>query len=332
MTKSLNKLGRLERIELRDIWNTEDRDFTPWLAEESNLELLAETIGMELELEAQEKNVGPFRADILCKSMDDDSWVLIENQIERTDHRHLGQLLTYAAGLQAVTIVWVASKFTEEHRAALDWLNKITDESFRFFGLEVELWRIDNSIAAPKFNVISKPNNWSKSISQAAQKINESATTETTELQYRYWQQLVDHLQNTGSKLRPQAAKPKNWHDFSIGGRGTKIAATMDTRKNRIGVGLYLQHRNYSKAFFHLLLKDKEDIEDEVGFALDWQEQPHKTTSRIAIYKDANLKDESDWASQHAWFKERIEIFDKVFRNRVRKLDPADWNPEEDAV
>jgi hypothetical protein len=117
MTKPL---GKLESVELRDIWDTEDRDFTPWLAKESNLELLAKTIGMELGLEAQEKDVGPFRADILCKSMDDDPWVLIENQIERTDHRHLGQLLTYAAGLQAVTIVWVASKFTEEHRAALD--------------------------------------------------------------------------------------------------------------------------------------------------------------------------------------------------------------------
>ena len=145
-----DELGRLHRVDLRDIWATEAQDFTPWLAQEENLKVLADTLNMELELEAQEKNVGPFRADILCKNTDDDSWVLIENQMGRTDTIHLGQLLTYAAGLQAVTIVWVAANFTEEHRAALDWLNDITDENFRFFGLEVELWRIGESPAAPK--------------------------------------------------------------------------------------------------------------------------------------------------------------------------------------
>ena len=106
-------LGKLEKVDLREIWQSEGQGFTPWLAEEKNLEMLGEAIGIELELEAQEKDVGPFRADILCKNTEDDSLVLIENQIERTDHKHLGQLLTYAAGLQSVTSVWIASKFTE---------------------------------------------------------------------------------------------------------------------------------------------------------------------------------------------------------------------------
>ncbi len=188
-------LGKLEKVDLRQIWQTEGQDFTPWLAREENLEMLGEVIGMELELEAQEKDVGPFRADILCKNTEDGSLVLIENQIERTDHKHLGQLLTYAAGLQSVTIVWVAAKFTEEHRAALDWLNEITDKKFRFFGLEVELWKIGNSAAAPKFNVISKPNNWSKTVSDAAKEIENQTTSETKKLQYRYWLELVDYLE-----------------------------------------------------------------------------------------------------------------------------------------
>ena len=157
-------LGYLERIDLRKIWATEAEDFTPWLALPDNIKLLADTLGVNLEVEAQEKFVGPFRADILCKDIGTDTWVLVENQLERTDHKHLGQLLTYAAGLQAVTIVWVAANFTDEHRATLDWLNKITDANFRFFGLEVELWRIVDSPAAPKFNVVSKPNNWSRQI------------------------------------------------------------------------------------------------------------------------------------------------------------------------
>src|SRR6267143_5357689 len=168
------QLGRLERIDLRDIWTSEAADFTPWLAQSENLEVLATTLGIEqLELEAQEKLIGPFRADILCKDIGSDQWVLIENQLERTDHLHLGQLLTYAAGLQAVTIVWIAAKFTEEHRATLDWLNKITDDSIRFFGLEVKLWRIGASPAAPSFDIVSKPNNWSQSVKQAARAIGD---------------------------------------------------------------------------------------------------------------------------------------------------------------
>lgn len=104
-----------------------------------NLELLGKAIGLDLELEAREKYVGPFRADILCKDTGSGNWGLVENQLEQTDHSHLGQLLTYAAGLQAVTIVWVAARFTEEHRAILDWLNAVTEESINFFGLAIEL-------------------------------------------------------------------------------------------------------------------------------------------------------------------------------------------------
>lgn len=325
------KLGKLERVELRDVWATEDRDFTPWLAREEHLELLADTIGMELELEAQEKDVGPFRADILCKNMDDGSWVLIENQIERTDHKHLGQLLTYAAGLQAVTIVWVASKFTEEHRATLDWLNKITDENFRFFGLEVELWRIDDSVAAPKFNIISKPNNWSKSITQAAQRISEQATTETKEQQYRYWQNLLDYLQTTGANLRLQKPSPQHWQTFSIGRSYFHIAALLNSREKRIGVELCITHPDHAKAFFNALAKDKDSIEKELGTELDWRELPEKTSSKMIQFKNADPTNESDWPAQQAWFKERLEAFDRVFRQRVRNIMPEQGGNSEAA-
>ena len=161
-------LGRLVRVNLRQVWVSEPADFTPWLAREENLKLLADSVGMDLVLEAEETDVGPFRADILCKNTLDNSWVLIENQLERTDHCHLGQLITYAAGLEAVTIIWVAERFTEEHRAALDWLNERTKEHIDFFGLEVELWRIGDSRIAPKFNIISKPNDWTQQVQNAA--------------------------------------------------------------------------------------------------------------------------------------------------------------------
>ena len=126
-------------------------------------------------MQGVEQQVGAFRADILCRDGVDDSQVLIENQLYKTDHKHLGQLLTYAPGLEATTVIWIASEFVEKHRAALDWLNEITDSKYRFFGLEIELWKIDNSLVAPKFNIVSKPNDWTQSIKQKAQQIPETA-------------------------------------------------------------------------------------------------------------------------------------------------------------
>lgn len=185
------ELGRLEAVDIRDVWSDEAQNFTPWLAEEDNLALLSKTLGMELELEAQEKPVGPFRADILCKDTADNSWVLIENQLDGTDHKHVGQLITYSAGLQAVTIIWIARDFADEHRAALDWLNEITTDDFRFFGLEIELWKIGDSHMAPKFNIVSKPNDWSRSVRQATRG---GDLSESGMLYRNYWSELKDYL------------------------------------------------------------------------------------------------------------------------------------------
>jgi len=316
----MKNLGKLEKVDLREIWKTEGQDFTPWLAREENLEMLGEVIGVELELEAQEKDVGPFRADILCKNIEDDSWVLIENQIEKTDHKHLGQIMTYAAGLQAVTIVWVASKFTEEHRATLDWLNEITDEKFRFFGLEVELWKIGDSNVAPKFNVISKPNNWSKTVSQAAKDILSQTTSDTKIMQYHYWNSFVEYLENSSSKLRPQDPRPKHWLTFTIGRSGFHMDALLNTRDKKISVELIITDKGEEKAFYHLLEKDKEEIEREMGCALEWKKNQDKTQSKIALCKDANPADESGRSFQMEWLKNTLEKFDAVFRKRIRNL------------
>ncbi len=152
-------LGRLERVNVRAAWTNEAIDFTPWLA--ANLDLLSEALGMNLELEMEEKYVGTFRADILARNSDSGEWVLIENQLDRTDHGHLGQIVTYAAGLDAATVIWIAENFSDEHLAALDWLNSITDENILFFGVQIELWSIGGSVA-PKFQVVCKPNSWVK--------------------------------------------------------------------------------------------------------------------------------------------------------------------------
>lgn len=203
------QLGQLVRAELREGWSNEYSAFTPWLAQDENIALLGDTVGLELEVEAQERQVGPFRADILCKDTANGHWVLIENQLERTDHVHLGQLLTYAAGLQAVTIVWIASHFTEEHRAALDWLNEITDERFNFFGLEIELWRIGNSPMAPKFNVICKPNDWSKRVAAGAAQVERENLTETQKLQLEFWSAFREYATEHAKRIKPSLCRKR---------------------------------------------------------------------------------------------------------------------------
>ncbi|MDX8525132.1 DUF4268 domain-containing protein [Mesorhizobium sp. MSK_1335] len=320
-------LGRLEKVSVRDVWQTEAQHFTPWLARPDNLAVLAEALNMELEIEAQEKNVGPFRADILCKDAADGSWVLIENQLERTDHGHLGQLLTYASGLQTVTIVWIATEFTEEHRAALDWLNVITDEKFKFFGLEVELWRIGDSPAAPKFNMVSQPNEWSRSVGQAARRIEAEALTETKALQLRFWTQLQERLRNHPS-LRPQKPLPQNWYVFRIGRSGFHLGSSINTREERIGVELYIHHDS-AKAFFGLLKKDKERIDAEIGLELEWQELPNRAACRIAHYRnEIDPFDEARWPEYLDWMIHTLERFHAVFVARVRALDADQFDPE----
>jgi hypothetical protein len=148
------QIGRLERVDIRQIWAKEADDFTPWLAQ--HLCLLGEAIGMELELEAVEKTIGAFRADILARDVQTQKWVLIENQLERTDHCHPGQIVAYAAGLEVRTIVWIATEFTQDHRGALDWLNKISGGRVQCFGIHLEVWRIGTALA-PTFTTISRP-------------------------------------------------------------------------------------------------------------------------------------------------------------------------------
>ena len=324
-------IGHLERVDLRTIWTTEAGDFTPWLALPENLEVLAETLGFDLELEAKEKEVGPFRADIICRDIGTDAWVLVENQLERTDHIHLGQLLTYAAGLQAVIIVWIAARFTDEHRATLDWLNKITDESFRFFGLEVELWRIGDSPAAPKFNVVSKPNDWSLSVAQAARVIDDTDLSETRIKQKAYWTAL-NRVLDTASGIVAGARKPRaqQWSDFRIGRTGFKLAAVTLRKQNQIRAELYISGDN-AKAFFGLLKQQKDSIEQELNYPLEWEELPAGQDCRIASYLNSvNPEEESDWLRQHEWLAKRLNDMHGVFAQRVSELNADDWISDDD--
>ena len=321
----MEELGCLIKVPLREFWEGEASDFTPWLADEKNIGLLGETIGVELEVEAQERNVGPFRADILCKDISTDNWVLIENQLEPTDHTHLGQLLTYAAGLEAVTVVWIAEGFTDEHRAALDWLNEITDEEFSFFGLEIELWRIGDSPMAPKFNMISHPNDWTKTVSR----ISRNELTSVQQLYLEYWTTLRDLLEERNGVIRPVKPLPRYWMSFAVGRSGFWLSASASVRDKWISVSLTLAGRD-GKPHFYLLEGDKVDIEEEIGAKLEWDEKQGRKQNYISFsLEDIDLEDRQDWNRQHQWLCEQLEIFHSVFSPRVKVLDASDYIPDE---
>ena len=321
----MTELGRLERLDLRDVWETEAGDFTPWLAQDENIDILAKTLEMDLEVEAQEKNVGPFRADILCRdanSPEHDAWVLIENQLERTDHTHLGQLLTYAAGLNTVTIIWIAQRFTDEHRAALDWLNDITGERYQFFGLEIELWRIGDSLAAPKFNIVSKPNEWTREAGITV------GTSEGGRRRLRYWTAFVEHL----AKRYPQQFRKRtpwegSWLSYPLGKAHFWLSANVPLRDHPVAISLSLGGPD-RVAHYHLLHEEREAIEGALG-RIEWLPQRRTGQVRILCPRETGLEDEGDWPRQHQWLAETLAKFDDFFRPRVRDLDASDWVPED---
>ena len=321
------QLGRLEKVKLRTVWADEATDFTPWIAEADNLAQLAEAIGFgadDLELESTEKNVGPFRADVLCKDTAENQWVLIENQLGKTDHGHLGQLLTYAAGLNAVTIVWVAAKFTDEHRAALDWLNEITTAGTDFFGLEIELWKIGNSPAAPKFNLASKPNDWSRKMARAAGQDGE--LSEMDQRYLKYWSQFNEHLDESGSAVTPRKPKPHYSARFSVGRSGCRLDARASARDKTMRVELVLYKRGEAKPLFHLLKDDRAAIESEVGASLRWQPKPKKKRCIIGVELEGEDPTDRDrWPRQHEKLADMLDRFYAAFSPRLKQLDPAEY-------
>ena len=309
-------LGRLEPVPLRDIWTSEAQDFTPWLAQEANLKLLGKTLELDLELESVENEIGSFRADIVCTESDTGSMVLIENQLEQTNHAHLGQLLTYAAGLQALTVVWVAERFRHEHRAAIDWLNDITHDKFRFFALEIQLWRIEDSLAAPKFNIVSMPNDWSRSVAPGL------VASEKKLKQMRYWSGLQEVLNASGGPVAGnRQPRPQHWSDYPIGKTGFKLSASMNTGDECVRVQLYISGDDANERLA-LLEEQKGEIEKELDYPLVWGDQREAAQDRRISYyfHNIDLDDESDWPRQHKWLSEHLNGLHRAFAHRIRNL------------
>ncbi len=303
------KLGKLKRVDLREQWKHEALDFTRWLAEPENIELLSDEVGIGLHVLQTEASVGRFNVDILAEEENTGRKIIIENQLETTDHSHLGQLITYAAGLEAQYVLWIVREVREEHRQAVDWLNEHTDDEINFFLVAIELWQIGDSPPAPKFTVLSRPNEWTKSIRTRAQ---DGDLTDTKTKQLEFWQQLKVYAATKHPELKLRTPRPQHWYDVSIGRSDCHVALTIYSREDKVGSELYI---NDSKELYRQFLSSKPDIEKELSIneELDWQELPEKKASRIRAFFPFRFDDPETWPRAFDWLISTSLKFRKVF-------------------
>jgi len=312
MTTNL-KLGRLHRVELRDAWKTEAAHFTQWLAQAENLVLLGDELGLDLSLVQTEAAVGSFSVDILAEEEGAGRKIIIENQLEMTDHDHLGKLVTYASGYDAQVIIWIVKDAREEHRQAIDWLNERTNEETEFFLVRVELWQIGDSEPAPKFDLISKPNDWTKAVRSRKEP---GELTETKELQREFWVQLQQFAKSKGTALRFQRPSPQHWTTVAIGSAQAHASLTIDSREGRYAASIYIPN---DKDLFKRLFANREEIERELGEHPEWMELPGKKASRIRLSTEGLFEDQSRWEEAFAWLLARAESLHRVFPKYIKQ-------------
>lgn len=329
---SLGKLNQIKPITTK--WPDEARDFTPWLASEIGLALVGETLGFGpdwLEMVETEASVGKFRADILCRdTTKDEGYVIIENQFGATNHDHLGKLLTYMAGRKSKTVIWVAESIRDEHRAAMDLLNEATSDEYQFFAFEIELWQIGESEIAPRFNIVAKPNDWTRATARAAREPARGPVSELKLTYVDYWTEFKAELLQK-SLLRCQKPSPQQWMYIPIGRAKFTLTANVNSQQNWIMVQMELHGEDASK-FFWLLETQKEEINDQCPFPLSWQDSPHRMGAKVVIQKEnTDPTNREDWAAQHEWMIDRLNALYDVFHARVKALDLSDL-PEKGVI
>ncbi len=307
------ELGNLKKIAVRQMWNDEAQDFTPWLAD--NIEQLSKALGIELEVENTEVSVGPYSADILAKDIGTGRYVVIENQIGKTNHDHLGKALTYGSVLDASTIVWIATEFTEEHKKALDWLNDHTTDEISFFGIQVELWQIDDSRPAVLFNVISGPNEAVRGIARS------KATGELSEkrkLQLDFWTKFREKLEKTKKFPSLQKANPRGYFGIPLGKSGIYLSNVCSPSNNTIAVRLYIHNWLVEKMYPYLESR-KEEIENAIGQALVWNQNPDTRYKVIYLHHQTDLTDPRKVEEALDWMVKYTLKFKEVFGKIIKE-------------
>ena len=307
-------LSRIKKIDLRELWKNEALDFTNWLAEDENLQILSDAIGIDISLVQTEASVGKFSLDILAEEENTGRKIVIENQLEMTNHDHLGKIITYASGLDAEIIIWIVKDVRNEHKQAVDWLNEHTDEKINIFAIKMELWQIADSPYAPNFKIVSQPNDWAKAIKKATMSSN---LTDTKLMQLEFWTQFKKYAESNKSKLRLRKANPQHWYDISIGYSKAYLSLVVDTKGNQLRCELYIPD---SKELYQKLLQNKDDITNKLKYDLEWMELEGKKASRIKAVFDTEVDDSDNWETCFDWLMKSTQSFHAVFVPLFKKI------------
>jgi len=306
------EFGTLKYPNLQSAWQHEALHFTPWLAE--NLSKLGEVLGLDLELESQEHGVGAFSLDILAHETSSDRRVAIENQLYATDHSHLGQLVTYAAGVDAGIVIWIAAKFRDEHREALDWLNRGEGTTTEYFGVVVELVQIDDSKPAVNFKVVASPNQWSRESKLKAAVAQQNSPK--TEMYKLFYQSLIDKLREIHSFTNSRVSQAQNWHTFPTGTTDIGYSAVF-TGKSNIRAEIYIDagSSEQNASIMGLLHEKVPNAQDNFSETLEWEALSNRRACRIALYRSGSiLKATGDEARVYEdWFISRLIKLKEVF-------------------
>ena len=319
-------LGTLLQVPPREVWVSEAHDFTPWLAQ--NLGLLGAALDMDLELVRTESSVGSYSCDIEARETGTGRRVVIENQLEQTDHSHLGQLLTYAAGLDATVVIWISTKVRDEHREAIDFLNRHTREGLDFFAIALELVRIGDSQPAVVFRLVASPNAWAKSAATPGG----APTSDKMNAYQAFFQPLMDELRETHHFTNAKAAQPQSWYAFSSGTTGVTYGVAF-TNKSEFRVEFYIDvgSARRNKAIFDHYSTMRDQLEIAIGSTLNWDRLEGKQASRISIALPSKAIQHSaeEGAFMRAWAIKQLLAFKKAFGPHLRGIVQATGQLEE---
>ena len=307
-------LSKLKKVDLREEWQHEASDFTTWLAQDENLQLLSEEIGIDISLIQTEASVGKFSVDILAEEENTGRKIVIENQLETTNHDHLGKIITYASGFDAEILIWIVKDVRDEHKQAVDWLNEHTDPKINIFAIRMELWQIGDSPFAPKFHVVSQPNDWAKAIKVLPP---QSDLSDRRLMQLEFWTRFKEYATSHQSSLRLRKAHPRHWYDISIGNSNSHVSLVVDAGNEQIRCGLYIPN---SKPLFKALRGAKDTIEAKLKHELEWMELEGKKASRVRTVHSIDAGSSENWEACFQWLMDTAQEFQIVFTDQMKKM------------
>jgi hypothetical protein len=297
-----NKLGKLKEIDLREAWNHEATSFTPWLAE--NLEMLGEVIGFPIELVGQEVAVETFSADILAQNPIDNKLILIENQLEDSDHKHLGQIMTYLAGLETQIVIWIAREFRDSHLSAIQWLNDHTDGQCSFFAVKLKVVQIGESQLAPVFEVLAKPNNWERQLHEITK--GTGHLSDLGKFRKEFWGHYLSKYSDE-KKYGIVSATSNRWRIIE----GLNLVISIYLAKNSVGIFLRGERGVDGETVSNILLPYKDVLEDKLSTEFGSIDGDYF----LGSFLKANTKDREQWEKLIEWLYIKSNLYDKVLRS-----------------